>query len=419
MIPGQGMLLAVQRSQLLALFCPADNDFSALHVAIVKCMHGLAILQHHIVGNVHNVVDGAHTHCPQTLPHPLGGGGNFHIPHHTGGVAGAQVGCRCFHMEQLRQRARSAAFYLGGVQTQFLTERCRCFPSQTDDGQAVGAVGGDFKFHNVVVHADHGFDVLAQGETFLVQNENAVFNTVGEFCLLCMEVCQGADALGFGVVCHQIPGMQVPAAGRNAHFGAAHIEFHIVNAVSHGFHVQHLAANDRAEHLVAGLNIRRNGGFLFIQRVIIIQQRSRNHGCVGEIPLVQTQLAQAAEHAVGHYAPQLALFDFLAAGQGGFVQRHREQIAGVNVPCTGDNLHRLFGTHVHLTNPHMIGIRVTFHGQQFAHNHVADFSAQIFRNFHFRAGQGHCLGKIPVTGINCYKFIQPFSAQVHSFPLLP
>ena len=101
------------------------------------------------------------------------------------------------------------------------------------------------------------------------------------------------------------------------------------------------------------------------------------------------------------------------------MQRHGEQIAGVNVPCTGDNLHRLFGAHVHLTNPHVIGIRVTFHGQQLAHNHVADFSAQIFRNFHFRAGQGHCLGKLPVTGINCYKFIQPFSAQVHSFPLLP
>ena len=81
--------LAVQGGQLLALLSQADYDLTALHIAVVEGVHGLAILQHNVVGNVHNVVDGTHTHGTQPLPHPLGGGGDLHVADHPGGVAGA------------------------------------------------------------------------------------------------------------------------------------------------------------------------------------------------------------------------------------------------------------------------------------------------------------------------------------------
>ena len=52
--------LAVQGGQLLALLRPADDDSAALHIAVVEGVHGLAVLQHDVVGDIHDVVDGAH-----------------------------------------------------------------------------------------------------------------------------------------------------------------------------------------------------------------------------------------------------------------------------------------------------------------------------------------------------------------------
>ena len=104
--------LAVQGGELLALFGQADDDLTALHIAVVEGVHGLAILQHNVVGNVHDVVDGAHAHAAQPLPHPLGGGGDLHVAHHAGGVAGAQVGGGGLHIQQLHQVALGPALDL-------------------------------------------------------------------------------------------------------------------------------------------------------------------------------------------------------------------------------------------------------------------------------------------------------------------
>ena len=196
--------VAVQGGQLFALFRPADDDFAALHIAIVKGVHGLAVLQHYIVGDVHDIVDGAHAHGPQPLPHPLGGGGDLHVAHHAGGVPGAQVGGGGLHVQQLHQAAVPAPLDHRLVELQGLAEGSGSLTGQTDDRQAVGAVGCDLKLHHMVVKTDDGLDVVA-GLAFLVQYKNAVLNTMGELSLLGVEVGQGADGAALGVVGHQIP----------------------------------------------------------------------------------------------------------------------------------------------------------------------------------------------------------------------
>jgi hypothetical protein len=42
-------------------------------------VHGLAVFHHDVVGDVHDVVDGAHAAGAYALPHPLGGGGDLHV----------------------------------------------------------------------------------------------------------------------------------------------------------------------------------------------------------------------------------------------------------------------------------------------------------------------------------------------------
>ena len=88
-VGGELAHLAVQGGELLALLSPAHDDLAALHIAVVKGVHGLAVLQHDVVGDVHDVVDGAYAHGAQPLAHPLGGGGDLHVAYHPGGVPGA------------------------------------------------------------------------------------------------------------------------------------------------------------------------------------------------------------------------------------------------------------------------------------------------------------------------------------------
>ena len=86
---------------------------------------------------------------------------------------------------------------------------------QADDGQAVGAVGGDLKLHHVVVQAGHRLDVVA-GLAVLVEDKDAVGDAVGELPLLGVEVGQGADSVALGVIGHQVAHMQVHALGVGA-----------------------------------------------------------------------------------------------------------------------------------------------------------------------------------------------------------
>ena len=376
-------------------------------------MHGLAVLQHDIVGNVHDVVDGPHPHGPQTLPHPFGGGADLHVAYHPGGVPGAQLRVGGLYVQQLREDALPAPLDLRLVEAAGLVEGGRRLTGQANHAEAVGPVGGDLKFHHVVVQAGDFLDVVPR-LAVLQQDKDAVGDAVGELLLLGVEVGQGADGAGLGVEGHQVHGVDVLAVRlhRGAHRGAVlrPDQGHRPAAIPQGFYLARSGGHHGAENLVTQLDLRRDGGLVRVDGVVVVEEGGGGDDAVGEIPFVQAQLLQGAQHAIGQHPPQLALGDFLAAGQSGIVQGHGDQIPLVDVPRPGDDLDRLLFAHVQLAHPHVVRIFVAFHGQDAAHHHAGNFLPHVVGQLHLGAGEGHGLGELPVAGVNRNKLVEPFSA---------
>ena len=230
---------------------------------------------------------------------------------------------------------------------------------------------------------------------------------MGELLLLRVEILQRADGIGLGVVGHQIARMEVGAGSVGRDGGAADVQRGVVQAVGLGLTFQHLAADHGAEHLAPGLDVGGDGGLVLVQRVIVVQQRGGGDDGVGIIVLGgEAQLLQRAEHAVGENAPELALFNLHAVGQQGLVLGHGHQIPHMDIPCAGDDLGRLRLPHVHLADPHVVAVRVLFHGQNLAHHHVFQGLIQRRDGLYLGAGEGHGLVKLPVADVgNIYKFI--------------
>ena len=292
------------------------------------------------------------------------------------------------------------------MQLQGTAEGGAGLPCEADNGQAVRPVGGDLKLHHVVVGADDLGHVVA-GLYILVQHEDTVGDAVGELLLLRVEILQRADGIGLGVVGHQIARMEVGAGSVGRDGGAADVQRGVVHAVGLGLTFQHLAADHGAEHLVPGLDVGGDGGLLRVQRLVVVQQGGGGDDGVGIVMLGgEAQLLQRAQHPVGHHAPELALFDFRAVGEQGLVLGHGHQIAHMDIPCAGDDLGRLRLSHVDLADPHVVAVRVLFHGQNLAHHHVFQGLIQRRDGLHLGAGEGHGLVKLPVADVgNIYKFI--------------
>ncbi len=64
-------LLLVQSLENIAVLCPLHDDLVTADQIVVIGMHRLAVLKHHIVGDVHQVVDGTNAGGGQTHLHPL------------------------------------------------------------------------------------------------------------------------------------------------------------------------------------------------------------------------------------------------------------------------------------------------------------------------------------------------------------
>ena len=377
----------------------------ALHAGEVEGVHGLAVFQHHIVGDVHDVVDGADAGVPQPFPHPRGRGLDLHVLHHPGGVPGAEIAVLNVDVHQLRNGA-AAALHFRGVQLQGTAKGGAGLPCKADNGQAVRPVGGDLKFHHMIVRADDRSHIVA-GLHVLVQHEDTVGDAVGELLLLRVEILQRADRIGLGVVCHQVAHVDVGAGSVGRGGGTADVQRGVVLSVGLGLTFQHLAADHGAEHLVPGLDVGGDGGLLRVQRLVVVQQGGGGDDGVGIVMLGgEAQLLQRAQHPVGHHAPELALFDFRAVGEQGLVLGHGHQITHMDIPCAGDDLGRLRLSHVDLADPHVVAVRVLFHGQNLAHHHVFQGLIQRRDGFHLGAGEGHGLVKLPVADVgNIYKFI--------------
>ena len=179
------------------------------------------------------------------------------------------------------------------MQAQFLAKGSGGLTGQADDGQAVGAVGGDLKLHHVVVQAGHRLDVVA-GLAVLVEDKDAVGDAVGELPLLGVEVGQGVDSVALGVIGHQVAHMQVHALGVGAGGGAAQVQGGVIAAAGLSLALQHLGAHHGAEHLVPGLDIGGDRGLGRVDGLIVVQQGGGGDHAIGEVPLVQAQLAERA-----------------------------------------------------------------------------------------------------------------------------
>ena len=85
-------LHAVERGQPFARARAAGAQFAAAHEVMVEGVQGLARLQHHVVGYVDDVVDGAHTRAQEALLHPRRRRPHLDALDDAGGEAGAEVG---------------------------------------------------------------------------------------------------------------------------------------------------------------------------------------------------------------------------------------------------------------------------------------------------------------------------------------
>jgi len=95
----QAAQLAVESGDRLTGPGPADDDRRWAGAArprpqavVVESVQRLPPLQHHVVGDVHNIGDGTHAGQGQAALQPIGRGADLHVPDQRSSVPPAQVG---------------------------------------------------------------------------------------------------------------------------------------------------------------------------------------------------------------------------------------------------------------------------------------------------------------------------------------
>ncbi|MNZ51454.1 hypothetical protein D3C78_692690 [compost metagenome] len=157
-VGAQGHFLAVQQHQLLASLGHAHAD-AALDLGKIEGMHRLAQLEHHVVGHVDCRVDGAHVGTAQTLDHPQRSRARqVDVADHPAEVARAGLAGQHFDVAHFvmhrRYRGNDRAGHRSIVQG-------TNFTGQTDNRQAVAAVGGQVDLDAGIVEVEVAANVLA------------------------------------------------------------------------------------------------------------------------------------------------------------------------------------------------------------------------------------------------------------------
>jgi len=155
----------------------AHDDLLAAHLAKVEGMHGVAVFQHDVVGDIHNAVDGAQARAVQIFTHPQGRGRDAHILDDTRGITGTQVGCVHTHLHLVVNVA--AGF--GDRKLRGMKFRSQCgggFTRDTKGAQAIRTVCENLKVHGIVVNAKNGADVAADG-IILIKDEKPLVPDAG------------------------------------------------------------------------------------------------------------------------------------------------------------------------------------------------------------------------------------------------
>ena len=114
-----------------------------------------------------------------------------------------------------------------------------------------------------------------------MEDEDAVGDAVGELRLLGVEVLQGAEGAGLGVIGHQIPLVDVGAAGLRLDGGAAQIQGHLIAAIGERGAAGGPGAHYGPEHLVSGLDVRGDGGLGGVQGLVVVEEGGGDDRGVG------------------------------------------------------------------------------------------------------------------------------------------
>ena len=147
------MFLFVKRCQLFAGQGAANDDLMPAHPVQVKGVHGVAGLQHHKVGDIHDVVDASHAGGMQIGAQPQRRGGDAHILDDAPGIARAQVFIPYADPDVVCDIVRGVFPVIQGGQGERLIEHGGRLPGQAPDAQAVGPVGQHFHIDDLVVDA--------------------------------------------------------------------------------------------------------------------------------------------------------------------------------------------------------------------------------------------------------------------------
>ena len=277
----QGSLGTLQGGHGFARLGLPDHDLAGGDIPVVKGMHGLAVLQHDIVGNIHNVVDGPDAVGTEPLAHPLGAGADLHVGHHPGGVTVAQLLRRDLYVQMLEDGAGIGAMDHRIMMAHMLAEGGGSLPGQTDDGIAVRPIVGDLEIHHGIVVADDQVDVVAGLSRIRLQDPDAVGVDPGQIVLGQAQLGKGAQhavghlapELALGDVHtagkvrvvqgggHQVPLVDILGAGDDLHrLLPAHIHLadkHVVGVgmADNGQHPAHNYIPDLRIHPLPGLHL--------------------------------------------------------------------------------------------------------------------------------------------------------------------
>ena len=406
---------AVEGLDALPFAGEADMNFAALDAGKVEGVHGLAILEHDVVGDVDEVVDGPHAGVADALAHPGGRRGDLHVSHHAGGVAAAERGLLDDDAGEGADIAAGLGTDLGLVQAEGLVKGHGGLARQTDHAQAVRAVGGNLELDDVVIAADEGGDIVS-GHGGLMDDEDAVGDAVGKLLLLRVQVLEGEDGLGFGAPGDEIALVEVIVGGREGEAGiAAEVELHPETALRRG-DGEDAGRDDGLEDIVAGGDVGGDGGPGLVQGMVVREDGGRADDGIGVVMGGELELLQGAEHALGEDAAELAGMDLGTGREQGAVEGHGDQIARVDVPGAGDNRHGGVGANVNGADVHVVGVGVAGNGEDAADLHIAKGGGEVLGHLHLGAGDSHRLGKGAVavfTQGQVDEVVEPFSGQFH------
>ena len=131
--------LAVQGLELISVRRTLYHDLMTRNGVIVVGMHGLAILLHDEVRDIHQVIDGTDAAVPKALLHPFRGGGKADVLYHPCTVTGAEL-CILHLYLQIVIDILTVSCFLYLRQLEALSEGGGSLPGNADDAVAVHPV---------------------------------------------------------------------------------------------------------------------------------------------------------------------------------------------------------------------------------------------------------------------------------------